>query len=77
MIHYEKLRQLLGGGTYEQVKRSHRRCVEEYLADGKTQREEKWTKSIAVGSKGFVESVKSLLGAIGRGRERDSRDAFN
>jgi len=39
------------------------------LGNGNNRREEKWTKSIAVGSKGFVESVKTLLGAIASGRK--------
>ena len=37
----------------------------------------KWTKSIAVGSKGFAESVKSLLGAIsGRRKVREVSEAY-
>ena len=40
-------------------------------------RNEKWTKSIAVGSKGFVKSVKTLLGAMGRGRKvREAAEAY-
>ncbi len=69
LINYDKLRELVGVEFYDLVKRSHKGWVEEYLGNGNNRREEKWTKSIAVGSKGFVESVKTLLGAIARGRK--------
>ena len=36
--------------------------VEKYLGNGNNIRDDKWTKGIAVGSKGFVEHVKSALG---------------
>ena len=36
--------------------------VEKYLGNGNNLRDDKWTKGIAVGSKGFVEHVKSALG---------------
>jgi len=69
LINYDKLRELVGVESYDLVKRSHKGWVEEYLGDGNNRRDGKWTKSIAVGSKGFVESVKTLLGAIARGRK--------
>ncbi len=43
--------------------------MEEYLGEGKNSRDDKWTRSIAVGSKGFVEHVKSALGALAKGRK--------
>ncbi len=61
----------------DQVKQYHKGWVEEYLGDGNNRRDQKWTKSIAVGSKGFVESIKKLLGAIGRGRKvREAEEAY-
>jgi putative transposase len=36
--------------------------------DGNNRREEKWTKSIAVGSEAFIEQVKSALGALAKGK---------
>jgi putative transposase len=47
----------------------HKDWVEEYLGDGKNIRDDRWTKSIAVGSKGFVEYVKTALGALAKGRK--------
>jgi len=39
------------------------------LGNGKNIRDEKWTRSIAVGSRGFVDRVKSILGALALGRK--------
>jgi len=39
------------------------------LDNGPQNREDKWTKSIAVGNKGFVETVKSALGFRAKGRK--------
>jgi len=47
----------------------HKRWVEDYLGNGKNISDEKWTRSIAVGSRGFVDRVKSILGALALGRK--------
>jgi len=39
------------------------------LGNGKNIRDEKWTKSIAVGSRSFVDRIKSILGALALGRK--------
>ena len=77
LIDYDKLMELVGAEAYDQVKKYHKGWVEEYLGDGNNRRDEKWTKSIAVGCKGFLESVKSLLGAITRGRKvREAAESY-
>jgi putative transposase len=77
LINYDKLTELVGVETYDQVKHYHKGWVEEYLGDGNNRREEKWTKSIAVGSKGFVEYVKSALSALAKGREsKEAGDSY-
>jgi hypothetical protein len=43
--------------------------VEQYVGDGEKVRKEEWTGSVAVGSRSFVEKVKSLLGFRAKGRE--------
>jgi len=48
--------------------------VEEYLRDEKNVQDKRWTKSIAVGSRGFVEGVKSKLGILARGRQSVGMD---
>ena len=69
LIDYEKLQWLIGSGSYDQLKNSHRGWVEEYLGNGAEGRQEEWTDSIAVGSKSFIEKVKSLLGFKAKGRD--------
>jgi putative transposase len=68
LISYDRLRELVGAKTYDEVKHSHMGWVEECLGDGNNRRDEKWTKSIAVGSKTFVAHMKETLGALAKGR---------
>ena len=69
MIDYEKLQGLLGAGSYDQLRRSHKGWVEEHLGDGAKERQDEWTGSVAVGSKSFIESVKASLGFRAKGRD--------
>ena len=69
LIDYEELRKLIGAESYEELKRSHRGWVEEYLGDGERIRQEEWSSSIAVGSRAFVENVKSIWGFRASGRD--------
>ena len=69
MIDYERLQGLLGAGSYDQLRRSHKGWVEEHLGDGAKERQDEWTDSVAVGSKSFIESVKTSLGFRAKGRE--------
>jgi len=54
IIDYERLRKLLGFDSYDRVIIYHKGWVEDYLGNGKNISDEKWTRSIAVGSRGFV-----------------------
>ncbi len=69
LIDYERVQELLGAGSYEQLRLIHKGWIEEYLGKGDKTRQDEWTKSIAVGSRTFIENVKALLGfrAAGRG----------
>ena len=69
LIDHERLQGLLGAGTYDQLRRSHKGWVEEHLGDGAKGRQDEWTGSVAVGSKSFIESVKASLGFRARGRD--------
>ncbi len=55
--------------SYDLVKSYHKKWVEEYLGNGKKIREDKWSDRVAVGSRGFVEAVKSILGGLAQGRK--------
>jgi putative transposase len=69
LIDYERLQRLIGAKSYDQLRSSHKGWIEEYLGDGAKPRQEEWTGSIAVGSRSFIETVKSLLGLRAKGRE--------
>ena len=69
LIDYNNLRELLGFESYDLVKSCHKEWVDDYLGNGNTIRDDTWTRSIAVGSRGFVESIKSELGGKAKGRK--------
>ncbi|MBC2717676.1 MAG: transposase [Desulfobacteraceae bacterium] len=69
LINYERLRELLGFDTYDRVKAGHKKWVESCLTNGENCRDEKWSRSIAVGSKIFIDNVKSLMGVSAQGRK--------
>lgn len=69
LINYQRLTELLGFNRYDEVQTYHKRWVDDYLENGKNTRDEKWTMSIAVGNRSFVERVKSLMGALAIGRK--------
>jgi putative transposase len=69
LINYQRLTELIGFDSYDEVKIYHKRWVDDYLENGKKTREDKWTMSIAVGNRRFVERVKSLMGVLAIGRK--------
>ena len=69
LIDYEKLQGLIGVGSYDQLRNSHKGWVDEYLGGEVKRRQEEWTASIAVGSKSFIEDVKARLGFRAKGRD--------
>ena len=69
LINYKKLTSLLGFDSYGEVIKYHKRWVDDYLENGKNIHDNKWTTSIAVGNRSFVERVKSLMGVLVIGRK--------
>jgi len=53
----------------EKLQESCRKRVEEDLAKRNQSRDSKWTESIAVGSKAFIEATKKRLGIKAKGRK--------
>jgi len=69
LIDYKRLGNLLGFDSYERLITYHKGLVDDYLENRKNTKDEKWTRSIAVGSEGFVDKVKSTLGALALGKK--------
>jgi putative transposase len=68
LINYERLKQLVGTGSYDELRSSYKGWIDGYLGNGTKNRQDEWTRSIAVGSKSFIENVKALLGFRAKGR---------
>jgi hypothetical protein len=69
IIDKQGLMELLRFSDYEDLIANYQRWVEDSLTHANHQRDSKWTQSIAVGGKSFVEEVKSKLGFRAQGRE--------
>ena len=69
LINYEKLRKLVGIESYDSMRVHYKGWIDEYLGSQEVGRDDKWTSSIAVGSKGYVEKLKSVLIGSDRGRK--------
>jgi hypothetical protein len=69
LIDYSELQKIIGDGSYDQLRTSHRGRVEDYLGDGEKNRQDEWTESIEVGNRSFIEKVKALLGFRAKGRK--------
>jgi len=60
---------LLQMRDFEELQESRKHWIEEALEFKRHSRESKWTESIAVGTKGFVEATKERLGIRAKGRK--------
>jgi putative transposase len=75
VVDFRELSALCGFADLETFQRAHRQWVEQALGVGRTLREDRWSEAVAVGSLGFLESVKADLGskALNRGVEQFDR----
>jgi putative transposase len=69
LIADERLHELTGFGTSDELRTAHRFWIEALLEDGTSVRESKWTRSIAVGSEEFIEATIESLGQRAKGRK--------
>ena len=69
LINYQKLTSLLGFDSYGDVIKYYKKWVDDFLGKGNNIRDDKWSTSIAVGNRNFVERVKLLMGAMAIGRK--------
>jgi REP-associated tyrosine transposase len=56
-------------GGRKELSTAHREWIEEALRSERPQREEAWTKSLAVGSAEFIVKTRQMLGLRGRSRD--------
>ena len=77
LIAYERLMELAGFDAYNQLRTAHRDWANDSLGQGRSIRDSKWSRSIAVGSEHFVHKTKKELGARAKGRVvLESAEAF-
>jgi REP element-mobilizing transposase RayT len=69
LIAFKSLMRLLPLESIDELKEVHRKWVEEELKKSQLVRQSKWTQSIAVGNKSFVEKIKKRLGIGSKGRK--------
>jgi len=69
LIDYERLQALFGSDSYDQLRATHKGWAVEQLQGAGKKRQNEWTGSIAVGSKGFIENVKAKLRFRAKGRD--------
>jgi putative transposase len=69
IIDFKNLMALLQIENFADFKEAHREWIEEALKDSKVVRESKWTQSIAVGNKSFLDQIKNRLGIRAKGRK--------
>jgi len=69
IIDFDRLMYLLGFENYDDLKDDHYKWVESTNQTDNCDKENKWTQSIAVGSKTFIEKMKGTLDYRARGRK--------
>jgi hypothetical protein len=74
IIDFDRLVGLLGFDNYDELKDAHFKWVDSAIQTDKYDKDNKWTQSIAVGSKTFIENMKRALGYRPRGRKIISAD---
>ena len=77
IIDFDRLTEVLGFDTHEQLKNAHLQWIDTALQDENNDREKKWSQSIAVGSEAYIVKIKEALGFRARGRKiRQTGDCF-
>ena len=69
IIDFKNLMTLLQVVNFVDLKEAHGKWIEEALKKPMVVRDSKWTQSIAVGDKSFVEQIKQRLGIRAKGRK--------
>jgi hypothetical protein len=71
------LQKICGCSDATEFAKQHKEWVQSAIAEGRMQRENCWTESIAVGSKGFVEEIRIKQGIFSKGKRASEKpDGF-
>lgn len=70
LIHYDRLKQLLGFDSYYDVRDNHKKWVEACMQNQMNVRDAQWTGSLAVGSGYFIDTIKKKMGLAAKWRKR-------
>ena len=77
LINYKRFQALLGFDNYENLQAAHKEWIASSLENGANIRDDKWTASLAVGSRVFVENVQTAMGASAIGRKpRETGESY-
>ena len=76
LIDFKSLLRLLSINSQDELKETHRKWIDKELEKSQLARNSKWTQSIAVGDKSFVDQIKKRLGIRSKGRRivKDEND---
>jgi putative transposase len=74
LINHAKLMDLLGIHDHATLEEHHQQWIKEALKQDSHQRESKWTESIAVGSRTFVEETRTQLQSGANGRKIEGQE---
>jgi putative transposase len=87
IIAYDRLRELAGFKDYDAFASAHRKWVQSALEEIDNKRQSRWTESVAVGSKPFIQRIKNAMGVMVKGRSvqttekafelREAQSAYN
>jgi REP-associated tyrosine transposase len=69
IIDFDRLMGSLGFVNYDDLKEAHYKWIESATQTDNCDKDNKWTQSIAVGGKTFIEKIKGTLGYRARGRK--------
>jgi putative transposase len=74
LINHTKLMDLLNIHDHNSLAEHHRQWIDEELKNDSNQRASKWSESIAVGSKTFIEQTKEQLQSRAKGRKIEEHE---
>jgi hypothetical protein len=74
LIDHAKLRELFGFHDHDTFSEHYQQWVHDALAEDSRLRQSRWSESVAVGSKAFIEETKQQLGFRAKGRKMNENE---